>query len=124
MTHFLDALYLVILSLLSPWIAWRAWRTRRYRRGWSQKLLGLASAPAASGPVVWFHGVSVGEVHLLRQLVAAFRRRHPDWVCVVSTTTETGFDEARKWFPDLFVFFFPFDFSWAVRRTLRALNPS
>jgi 3-deoxy-D-manno-octulosonic-acid transferase len=75
-------------------------------------------------PVAWFHGVSVGEIHLLRQVVASFRQRHPDWRCVISTTTDTGFDEARKRFPDLQVFYFPFDFSWAVERTLRAMRPA
>jgi 3-deoxy-D-manno-octulosonic-acid transferase len=74
--------------------------------------------------VIWFHGVSVGEIHLLRQLVTACRQRHPDWVCVVSTTTDTGHDEARKAFADLSVFWFPFDFSWAVRRTLRQVDPA
>src|SRR6267378_4212277 len=75
-------------------------------------------------PRVWFHGVSVGEIHLLRTLVARFRQRHADWDCVISTTTDTGFDEACKRFPDLPVFFWPFDFSWAVHRALRWLNPS
>jgi 3-deoxy-D-manno-octulosonic-acid transferase len=73
---------------------------------------------------VWFHGVSVGEVHLLRQVVAAFRRRHPGRPCVVSTTTDTGFAEARRCFPDLTVIHFPFDFSWSVARTLRAVRPA
>jgi 3-deoxy-D-manno-octulosonic-acid transferase len=53
-----------------------------------------------------------------------FRQRHPDWQCVISTTTDTGFDEARKRFPDLHVIYFPFDFSWAVARTLRAIRPA
>jgi 3-deoxy-D-manno-octulosonic-acid transferase len=61
---------------------------------------------------------------MLRQVVAAFRQRHPDWECVVSTTTEMGHAEARKHFPDLCVFWFPFDFSWAVRRALRTVAPS
>jgi 3-deoxy-D-manno-octulosonic-acid transferase len=73
---------------------------------------------------VWFHGVSVGEVHLLRQVVAAFRRRHPERPCVISTTTDTGLDEARRCFQDLPVIPFPFDFSWAVRRTLRRVRPA
>jgi 3-deoxy-D-manno-octulosonic-acid transferase len=60
---------------------------------------------------------------LLRQVVAAFRKRYPGLPCVLSTTTDTGLDEARKCFPDLFGFPFPFDFSWAVRRTLRVLHP-
>src|SRR5690242_13839097 len=119
MRYLLDALYLLALLLLSPWLIFKARTTGKYRRGLASKLLGRVSVPAASGRRAWFHGVSVGEIHLLRQLVAVFRQRRPDWSCVISTTTDTGFDEATKAFPDLPVFFFPFDFSWAVRRALK-----
>jgi 3-deoxy-D-manno-octulosonic-acid transferase len=122
MSWLLNALYLVAVILLSPWLAWRAWRTGRYRQGLKDKLLGLGQ-PLPPG-AVWFHGVSVGEVHLLRQLVGAFRRRHPGRACVVSASTDTGLAEARKAFPDLAAFPFPLDFSWAVRRTLRAVRPA
>src|SRR5262249_41494235 len=71
----------------------------------------------------WFHGVSVGEIHLLRPVVRVFRQRHPDWDCVLSTTTDTGFAEACKCFSDLPVFFWPFDFSWAVQSALQRVNP-
>ena len=121
MSWFLNSVYLVVLILLSPWLIYRKLRTGRYRRGLRDKLFGLSEALPSGA--VWFHGVSVGEIHLLRQVVAAFRRRYPELPCVLSTTTETGFDEARKCFPDLFVFFFPFDFSWAVRRSLHTLAP-
>ena len=121
MPWLLNCAYLVVLSLISPWLIYRALRTGRYRRGLRAKLFGLRQT--LSPGAVWFHGVSVGEVHLLRQVVAAFRRRYPDWPCVMSTTTDTGLDEARRCFPDLFVFPFPFDFSWSVRRSLRAVGP-
>ncbi|HZV07876.1 MAG TPA: 3-deoxy-D-manno-octulosonic acid transferase [Gemmataceae bacterium] len=121
MSWLLDTIYLIVLSLLSPWLLYRALRTGRYRRGLHTKLFGLHQA--LPGGAVWFHGVSVGEIHLLRQVIAAFRRRYPGVPCVLSTTTDTGFDEARRCFPDLFVFYYPFDFSWAVRRTLRAIAP-
>jgi 3-deoxy-D-manno-octulosonic-acid transferase len=126
MPWLLNVLYLLALVLLSPWLLWRAIRTGRYRRGLRDKLLGLARPlpRAASRPVVWFHGVSVGEVHLLRGVIAACRRRHPDWQCAVSSTTDTGLAEAQRCFPELPVFAFPFDFSWAVRRTLRQVRPS
>jgi 3-deoxy-D-manno-octulosonic-acid transferase len=65
----------------------------------------------------------VGEIHLLRQVIAAFRERHPEFDCVVSTTTDTGFDEARKSFVDLPVIFWPLDFTWAVRRALVRVRP-
>lgn len=127
MPWLLNVLYLLGLFFLFPWLLYRSWKTRRYRRGLAAKFRGLSTPPAGLSPgarPVWFHGVSVGEIHLLRQVIAAFRRRHPDRACVISTTTDTGFDEASKWFPDLPLFFFPFDFSWAVERTLRKVNPA
>jgi 3-deoxy-D-manno-octulosonic-acid transferase len=102
---------------------WRAARTGRYRRGPAAKLLGRLDLPADPRPTVWFHGVSVGEIHLLVTLVAAFRKRHPDWRVVVSSTTDTGLAEARARFTDLAVVPYPFDFSWAVGRALAAVNP-
>ncbi len=125
MRHILDLVYLLVLVFLSPWLVYRIVTTRKARRGFLDKLLGRGPGRRlCAGPKrAWFHGVSVGEVHLLRQVVAAFRRSHPDWECVVSATTDTGHAEATKHFPDLPVFFFPFDFSWAVRRALRRVAP-
>ncbi len=37
----LDALYLLILLLATPWLVWRRIRQGKYRRGWGEKLLGL-----------------------------------------------------------------------------------
>ncbi len=119
-----DLLYLCVLTLLAPWLALRAVRTGRYRRDLAAKLFGAAAvANPERKPVAWFHGVSVGEIHLLGVVVAAFRRRHPGWHVVVSSTTDTGLAEARARFPDCSVVPFPFDFSWACRSTLAAVNP-
>src|SRR5690349_4921687 len=102
MRFLLDAGYLLALFLFSPWLLYKAVRTGKYRRGLGAKLFGLSPCHLVTlSPChpAWFHGVSVGEVHLLRQVVAAFRRRHPGRPCVVSTTTDTGFAEARRCFP-------------------------
>jgi 3-deoxy-D-manno-octulosonic-acid transferase len=124
MAYLLNVVYLLVLVLLSPWLLYKSLRTGKYRRGMWRKLTGRAFLRQDNAPCVWFHGVSVGEIHLLRQVVAAFQRRHPAWTCIISTTTDTGFDEARKRFPDLSVFFWPFDFTWAVRRAIRRVKPS
>src|SRR5262245_15059698 len=123
MRFLLDLIYLLALLFLSPWLIYRALTTSKYRSGLGSKLLGRVTVPPTSRLRAWFHGVSVGEVHLLRQVVAAFRQLHPDWDCVVSTTTDTGFEEARKAFADLTVVYYPFDFSWAVRRALKTVAP-
>lgn len=121
----LDALYLLAILALSPWLVWRVAVTGRYRRDLAAKLLGRVTVPNPDGkPVAWFHGVSVGEVHLLVTLVGAFRKRHPDWLVVVSSTTDTGLAEARARFADCTVIPYPFDFSWAVGRALDAVRPA
>src|SRR5262245_16866265 len=124
MPYLLNLVYFLALLFLSPWLLYRKLTTGKRVRGLRPKLSGQAFLRAGDAPCAWFHGVSVGEVHLLRQVIAAFRKRHPGWECVVSTTTETGFEEARKRFPDLAVFFWPLDFTWAVRRALRRVRPS
>jgi 3-deoxy-D-manno-octulosonic-acid transferase len=124
MAYLLDAVYLLALLLLSPWLLYKALTTGKYRRGLWRKFRGDALLRDGDAPCAWFHGVSVGEIHLLGTIVRRFREHHPDWQCAISTSTDTGFDEARKRFSDLPVFFWPFDFSWAVHRALRRVNPS
>jgi len=123
MPYLLNLIYLTALAVLSPWLVFKAFTTGKYRRGMAAKAFGLAPKRHGTRPCAWFHGVSVGEIHLLRQVVATFRRQHPDWECVVSTTTDTGFEEARKHFGELAVFWWPFDFSWAVCRAIQRINP-
>ncbi len=124
MPYLLNLIYLLTLVLLSPWLLYKAITTNKYRRDFWTKLTGRVDLGAKrQGATVWFHGVSVGEIHLLRQVVARYRQRHPDHRCVVSTTTDTGYDEARKAFPDLDVIFWPFDFTWAVKTALERVKP-
>jgi 3-deoxy-D-manno-octulosonic-acid transferase len=120
----LDLAYLFALAVLSPWIVWRAAATRRYRRDLAAKLLGRIDFKNPGRPVAWFHAVSVGEVNLLGTLVPAFRKRHPDWAVLVTSTTDTGLAEARKRFADLAVSAWPLDFSWAVSAALDSVRPA
>jgi 3-deoxy-D-manno-octulosonic-acid transferase len=124
MPYLLNVVYLLAVFLASPWLVYKAFTTGKYRRGMLRKFFGTALVRDGDEPCAWFHGVSVGEIHLLRQLVARFRERHPDWECVISTTTDTGFAEACRHFPDLHVFYWPLDLSWAVHRALCKVNPS
>jgi 3-deoxy-D-manno-octulosonic-acid transferase len=119
----LDLAYLTALITASPWLAYRAIARGRYRRALVARFFGGAGLTPTKRPRAWFHGVSVGEVHLLRQVIAAFRARQPEWECVVSSSTDTGVDEARRCFPELPVLVWPLDFSWAVKRALNKVKP-
>jgi 3-deoxy-D-manno-octulosonic-acid transferase len=123
MPYLLNVLYILVLVLASPWLLYKALTTGKFRRGLWPKLNGRAFHRRGTGPCIWFHGVSVGEIHLLQHVVAAFQQRHPHWHCVISTTTDTGFAEAEKRFPGLAVFWWPLDFTWSVKRALRRVRP-
>lgn len=128
-----NGIYLSALGLLLPWLVLRSLRTGRYRQGLRQKLLGIraedfsgcsAGSPASdrASQTVWFHGVSVGEIQLLIPLIELVRQSASIRV-VVTTTTESGMELARRQMSGVELYFFPCDFSWAVRRTLDSLQP-
>lgn len=123
MRFLLNAVYLVLLLAASPWLAWQAIRKGKYREGFAAKFLGRVPVRTGTRPCLWLHAVSVGEVNLLATLLKEFARRHPDWECVVSTTTMTGMALAKKKYPELTVFYCPLDFSWAVDSALRRIRP-
>ncbi len=121
----LDIVYLLLLLLASPWLLFRAWTTGRYREGLSQKLWGAVPIlPPISQPTLWLHAVSVGEVNLLPILVSRLEKTIPGVRCVISTTTKTGMEVAKKRFENYTVFYFPLDFSWAVKRAINRIKPT
>lgn len=120
----LNLLYFVVLTLLSPWLLYRAMTTGRYREGLREKLLGQVPKRKGARKCFWLHAVSVGEVNLLGRLIEEIQTQLPEVQCVVSTTTKTGMELARKKYgKTLTVFYCPFDFTWTVRRAMRRIRP-
>jgi 3-deoxy-D-manno-octulosonic-acid transferase len=120
----LNVVYLAVILVASPLIVWQAVRTGKYREGFREKLLGLVPRREVDATCVWIHAVSVGEVNLLATLLRELHAAHGDWKLVVSTTSRTGYELARKKYADLTVFYCPLDFSWAVRRAIRRMRPT
>jgi 3-deoxy-D-manno-octulosonic-acid transferase len=125
MPYLLNIAYLLILLAASPWLIWSAIRRGKYREGLAAKLFGQVPVlPDDDRLRLWFHAVSVGEVNLLATLLRQIATQRPDWECVLSTTTGTGYALAKKKYPELTVFYAPLDFSWAVRRAMRRIRPT
>lgn len=123
MPYLYNVLYLFLLVGSFPWLLYSAWRKGKYRQGWAAKFLGQVPRCQHSGPRIWLHAVSVGEVNLLEPLLRQLAEDQPDAVCVISTTTRTGFELANKKYADYVVTYCPLDFSWAVRRAMRRIQP-
>lgn len=124
MPWLLNILYIGLAVAALPWLGLRKLRTGKGVAGWRQKLTGQTPALEPIPERIWLHAVSVGEVLLMRRIVAELERDRPQTDIVITTTTATGHDVARQEFPHLTVCFFPFDFSWAVRRAIKRLKPT
>lgn len=122
-SYLLNTIYLGLLVLCMPWILFTAVRKGKYRQGLAAQLLGHVPIRMGNRPCIWLHAVSVGEVRLLATLLKQINRDLPDYECVVSTSTRTGYALATKEYADRIVFYCPRDFSWAVKTALQRIRP-
>ena len=101
-------------------------RREKYLSGLRERLGDVPETDLSEGKVVWLHCVSVGEVNAAKPLVDELKIRYAEKQIVVSTTTKTGQELARRIFGDQVskVFYFPFDFVFSVRKALHRLKPS
>ncbi len=127
--YFLFSFLAAIFALVAaPYFLWKGLRTGKYLSSLGQRMGYVPAdvrAKIAAGGAIWLHAVSVGEVIAAVPLARLLKQEFPRSPLVISTTTQTGQKMARDraGFADA-VFYFPFDWAWMVRRTLRAVRPS
>lgn len=97
----------------------------KYLPGWKEKL-GFFSAPELGNKIIMFHGVSVGEVIALENLIKKTKETFPGYKIVITTGTKTGQEIAHKKFDKIadFITYFPFDITICVEQFLNKINPS
>lgn len=124
------ALYTLLLRLLAPAVllhqAWRSWREPAYRSRWLERWgCGAPVVPSVTGPTVWLHAVSVGEVQAAVPLVRALLQQSPARRVVVTTTTGTGAARVAALFGSAVEHrFLPLDYPGAVARFLDRVQPA
>lgn len=109
----------------APYWVYQILRHGKYWRGFAER---MGAVPARLGSldgsrVIWIHAVSLGEVLAISGLVEQLCRAFPQYRVLVSTTTDTGQDQARKHFGEKNVFYFPLDFAAAIRPYVQNLRP-
>jgi 3-deoxy-D-manno-octulosonic-acid transferase len=94
--------------------------------GWEteQRLGRYHGAFDRSGPLIWMHAASVGEVQAARPLIAALTAQIPGCHFFLSTMTRQGRDAARARLPETVrCELAPIDTPQAVTAALRAVRP-
>jgi 3-deoxy-D-manno-octulosonic-acid transferase len=121
-----SALLAASLVVGLPFWTFQMARHGKYRAGLGERLGRVPQRILRpdSGPSIWVHAVSVGEVLAVAGLVASLREKFPQHRVVVSTTTASGQKLARTRFDEQNVFYFPLDLGFCVRPYLRALRPA
>lgn len=101
-------------------------RREKYAAGFRERLGNYPEFKQDGRPVVWLHCVSVGEANAARPLVDGLLSEFRDRRVIISTTTKTGQELAKKIFAGKAdaVFYFPFDWKFSVRKALDNFKPS
>ena len=114
-----------VFVVVSPYFVYQAIRYQKYIGSLRQRLGFLPISFNLDGEEsIWIHAVSVGEALTARALAADLKARYPRLRLFLSTTTIAGQQVARRSLSDLdAVFYFPFDWTFIVRRTLALVKP-
>lgn len=124
--------FILAAGLLITFPVWAVYvlTTPKVRTGFLQKI-GIYPSEVLDGfrqlrddvPCIWIHAVSVGEFNAVRPLIVSLLEQ--SYQLVVSTTTTTGQELARKVLPKTVpVFYCPFDLPATVQQLLRLVRPS
>ncbi|MFQ5505933.1 MAG: 3-deoxy-D-manno-octulosonic acid transferase, partial [Planctomycetota bacterium] len=116
-----NAIYLIGFCLYLPLFLWKVLGDRSYRSGMRQRMGHVPVPP--SFPVVWVHGVSVGEVKAAEPLVHALEQERPELSFVISSTTPTGYRVACRLYGEERVIYYPIDFGPFPGRALDRIHP-
>jgi len=117
---------LILLALAAaPKLLYRRFVQGRYKESLAQKFgAGFPEIKKGKRKLIWVHAVSFGETRAVAPLVRLLKKELGDVLIVVSSTTETGHNEAVKSIhcADYHVYL-PLDFSWIVRPIVKAVRP-
>lgn len=121
-----DLILILAALILVPSYWLRGIRHGKSRRGIRERLGYYAPEhiqQLAGQSIIWVHAVSVGETRAAAPLLKSLRKEYPETMILLSNVTETGHAIAQKNKDIDICLFFPFDFSWTVRRVLQLVRP-
>lgn len=120
------ALFLGICSYTGYLLGQRILLGKHKQTLWQRlyRLFSIKTPAGSLGPTIWLHCVSVGEVKASAPVVQKIRSEYPGFSFVISTVTLTGYEEAKRIFPNAkHHFLLPADFSWIMKKLVKRIAP-
>ncbi|XP_023913349.2 probable 3-deoxy-D-manno-octulosonic acid transferase, mitochondrial isoform X2 [Quercus suber] len=105
-------------------LRWRRLRGREHSLRWTERL-GLPSLSRPTGPLLWFHAVSLGEGITAIPIIKECMKQRPDVNVLMTTTTVSAFEVISKRLPSGVIYqFAPLDTPSAVGAFLDYWKPN
>lgn len=95
-----------------------------YLRDFFCKAKKAPSYQKGKKPCLWLHAVSLGETKAAAPFLKLLEQKWPEFDIVISTTTQTGLEEAKRQFPfakDCFSL--PLDFYFSMSQLVKQIQP-
>lgn len=87
--------------------------------------MGWYATPRPEGSVIWIHAVSVGEFHSILSFLEAYKKLHPDYIFLITTTTTSSAKLCAKYESNSVIHqFLPIDCVPFVERFLKHWKPN
>lgn len=120
-------LYSIFIWLSVPVVLlrlyWRSFKLPAYRRRIGERL-AIHGFKKTQRSVIWLHAVSFGEMAAAQPMVKLLVTEYPDYQILITNTTPTGSDLARKAFGEQVLnCYLPLDLPGAVKRFLKHVEP-
>ncbi|KPU82239.1 3-deoxy-D-manno-octulosonic acid transferase [Psychromonas sp. PRT-SC03] len=122
----LNIIYSLFYTLLSPLYLYSLYK---YKTGkpvigsrWKEHF-GYSPKLKTKKTPLWIHAVSVGEVIAVSPFIKQLKKQHPTLSIVLTTTTSTGAEQALKLGNLIEHRYMPLDFSFAIKRFIKIINP-
>lgn len=120
--------YTLLLTIVAPIFLYGLFKTKSGKPSvgsrWREHFGNTPPLDNSDKPVIWFHAVSVGETLAVTPLIKRYALENPDSQIVITTTTPTGAEQAKKLSDIAIHRYMPLDFSFAIKRFLRVIKPS
>ncbi len=117
---FFDLLYIVIIILTLPFWAKYLFK-KEYRTILKYRL--SPDIKYSDKKRIWIHAVSVGEVRSLKNLIKKLKEKYKEKEIILSVTTPTGCEFAKKQYKTIKIINSPIDFSFTIKKFLKNINP-